>query len=197
MGARTVPASADRPVFYYDLGSPLCYLVAEQIMHTLELVPEWQPVLTSELGGPDPTIDRPGIERQAAELGLQPLRWPQRLPPDSGSAMIAATYAKQIGRGVAFSLAAFRQAFAAGRDLGESDTLLIAGAACEMHPAALTQALTRRSVARALADATARAAQAGVRSLPAIGTAGLVFDGPEALQRAAEALRRADQAVRS
>ena len=32
--------------------------------------------------------------------------------------MLVATYAKQIGRAVAFSLAAFRQAYAAGRDLG-------------------------------------------------------------------------------
>ena len=48
--------------------------------------------------------------------------------------MLVATYAKQIGRAVAFSLAAFRQAFAGGRDLGERDNVLIAAAACEMHP---------------------------------------------------------------
>ncbi len=51
--------------------------------------------------------------------------------------MLAATYAKRIGRAVAFSLAAFRQAFAGGRDLADQDTILIAGAACEMHPTAL------------------------------------------------------------
>ncbi len=65
---------------------------------------------------------------------LQPLRWPERWPPDTRTAMLAATYAKQIGRAVAFSLAAFRQAFAGGRDLGDTDTVLIAAAACEMHP---------------------------------------------------------------
>ena len=48
--------------------------------------------------------------------------------------MLAATYAKQFGRAVAFSLAAFRQAFAGGRDLGDEITVLIAAAACEMHP---------------------------------------------------------------
>ena len=51
--------------------------------------------------------------------------------------MLVATYAKQTGRVVAYSLAAFRQAFAAGRDLGERDTVLIAAAAAEMHPAAV------------------------------------------------------------
>ena len=53
--------------------------------------------------------------------------------------MLAATYAKWIGRGVAFSLAAFRQAFAAGRDLSERDNVLIAAAACEMHPTAVVK----------------------------------------------------------
>ena len=52
-------------------------------------------------------------------------------------AMLVATYAKQGGRVVAYSMAAFRQAFAAGRDLGDRDTVLIAAAAAEMHPAAV------------------------------------------------------------
>jgi predicted DsbA family dithiol-disulfide isomerase len=82
--------------------------------------------------------------------------------------MLAATYAKRIGRTVAFSLAAFRQAFAGGRDLGDTDTLLIAGAACEMHPAALLKALDTRSVAHALEEANARAVAAGVESVPAV-----------------------------
>ena len=42
--------------------------------------------------------------------GLQPLRWPDPFPAESEWAMLVATYAKQIGRAVAFSLAAFRQA---------------------------------------------------------------------------------------
>ena len=62
--------------------------------------------------------------------------WPEPFPSDSEWAMLVATYAKQIGRAVAFSLAAFRQAFAAGRDLSERDNVLIAAAACEMHPLA-------------------------------------------------------------
>ena len=61
--------------------------------------------------------------------------------------MRAATYAKQIGRTVAFALAAFRQAFAGGRAL-DADNVLIAAAACEMHPAAVLKAIELRSVAR-------------------------------------------------
>jgi 2-hydroxychromene-2-carboxylate isomerase len=162
---------AEQPVFYFDLGSPECYLVAEQVMSALPVVPEWEPVLAAELGA-EGGVDRVAIERRAAALGLQPLRWPERWPPDTRRAMLAATYAKRIGRAVAFSLAAFRQAFAAGRDLGDDDTVLIAGAACEMHPSALLKGIGLRSTEEALADATERARRDGVRVLPAVVGAG-------------------------
>ena len=54
------------------------------------------------------------VERRAAERGLQPVRWPDPLPFDSAFAMRAATFARQIGRSVAFAQAAFRQAYLAG-----------------------------------------------------------------------------------
>jgi predicted DsbA family dithiol-disulfide isomerase len=159
----------EQPVFFYDLGSPQCYVVAETIMATLPVVPEWQPVFGSELSAANPAqLDRDQIEEQAAELGLQPIRWPAIWPADTHQAMLAATYAKQIGRAVAFSLAAFRQTFAGGRDLGDEDTILIAGAACEMHPTALRKGIELRSTQRALANATRRARTAGVTALPAI-----------------------------
>jgi 2-hydroxychromene-2-carboxylate isomerase len=160
-----------RPVFYYDLGSPRCYPVAEAIMGTLPVVPEWEPILGAGIAPADrqdPDTERAQIEREAHELGLQPVRWPATWPPDTTNAMLAATYAKQIGRAVAFSLAAFRQAFAGGRDLGQEDTILIAGAACEMHPTALRKGIELRSTRRALQKATQRAHDAGVKTLPAI-----------------------------
>ena len=80
--------------------------------------------------------------------------------------MRAATYAKQIGRTVPFALAAFRQAFAGGRDLSVPDNVLIAAAACEMHPAAVLKGAGLRSIATRLEEATALAAQRGVRDVP-------------------------------
>jgi 2-hydroxychromene-2-carboxylate isomerase len=156
-----------QPVFFYDLGSPQCYLVAETIMAALPVVPEWEPVLGAEFADAA-GVDRPEIEHYAEDLGLQPLRWPANWPPDSERAMLAATYAKQIGRAVAFSLASFRQTFAGGRDLGDEDTVLIAGAACEMHPTALRKGTGLRSTQNALAQATRRARDAGVTGLPAV-----------------------------
>ncbi len=182
-----------QPVFYYDLGSPDCYLAAETIMSSLPVVPEWEPLLGSDLAPLDPHPNRDRIGRQAKELGLQPLRWPSGWPPDTERAMLAATYAKRIGRGVAFSLAAFRQAFAGGRDLGDEDTILISGAACEMHPTALRKGIDLTSTRAALADAARRARQGGVTALPAIQIGDRVFSGPNAVHEATAALEHALQ----
>jgi 2-hydroxychromene-2-carboxylate isomerase len=171
----------EQPVFYYDLADPECYLVAERVMSELPVVPEWEPVL----GEPPSAHGFGHIERRAAELGVQQIRWPSAWPPNSREAMLAATYAKRIGKGVAFSLAAFRQAFAGGRDLGDRDTVLIAGAACEMHPSALLKAIKLRSVGEALEQAGLRARTAGVKTLPAIQVGDEVFDGPELIESAA------------
>ncbi len=149
-------------IFYYELGDPGCYLVAEQIGSVLPVVLEWEPVPAVANGA---LPDRAAVESSAIKLGLQPLRWPEPWPPDTALAMLAATYAKRVGRAVAFSLAAFRQAFAGGRDLGDRDTVLIAAAACELHPAALLKGVGLRSVSEALDQAAARARAAGVRSV--------------------------------
>ncbi len=179
---------AEQPVFYYDLASPACYLVGEQIVSALPIVAEWEPVLASNAGAAGLEPERWLIEHAAGELGLQPLRWPKLWPPDTREAMLAATYAKAIGRAVAFSLAAFRQAFAAGRDLEDEATVLLAGAACEMHPTALLNGVSLRSVAHRLERAGERARAAGVLSLPAIQVGRVTFEGLGAIEDAALAL---------
>ncbi|MHB8692466.1 MAG: DsbA family protein [Solirubrobacteraceae bacterium] len=178
---------ADQPTFYYDLGSPGCYLVAERVMSAMPVVPEWEPVLARALGfsGVDEAVELDVLAARAAELELQPLRWPAQWPPDTEFAMLAATYAKHIGRAVAFSLAAFRQAFAGGRDLGDQNTVLIAAAACEMHPTAVLKGASLRSVASSLVAAGERARVAGVRELPSIQVGERVFSGEGAPEQAA------------
>lgn len=187
-----------QPVFYFDLASPEAYLVAERVMTALPEVPEWQPVLLAGLAagrvGPfrcaeEETIHRAHVERRAHVYGLQPLRWPDAYPADTTWAMHAAMYAKQIGRAVPFALAAFRQAFAGGRDLGQRDAVLIAAAACEMHPAAVVKGAELGSIAARLTGATEAAARAGVLDVPAVRVDGRVFHGDAGLQGAAGALR--------
>jgi 2-hydroxychromene-2-carboxylate isomerase len=180
LGEMPVPDAA----FYFDLASPPAYLVAEQILHVLRGPIEWQPVLACELPGGE-SFDPAAIERRAQELGLQPLRWPSPFPFDSALAMRTATYAKSIGRTVPFAQAAFRQAFAGGRSLAEPDNVLIAAAACEMHPTAVQQGAELRSVHEQLSTATAQAARAGVTDVPAVRIGQDVFVGEHALQQAA------------
>jgi 2-hydroxychromene-2-carboxylate isomerase len=134
-------------------------------------------------------VFREEVERRAAELGLQPVRWPEPFPFDSALAMRVATYAKSIGRAVPFAQAAFRQAFAGGRALDDEDSVVIAAAACEMHPAAVLRAASLRSVAGQLADTTEQAARAGVRGVPAVLVGEAVFHGERALSDAVAALR--------
>ncbi len=178
MSAAPAP-SLSHPVFYYDLASPACYLAAEQITAALPVVAEWEPI-RARIGD----VDRELIERHAEALAIQPLRWPPQWPPDSELAMLAATYAKRIGRTVSFSLAAFRQAFAGGRDLGDRDTVLIAAAASEMHPTALLKGVALRSVTEALEQASERARVAGVTAVPAIQVGADVFAGERVVSRA-------------
>jgi 2-hydroxychromene-2-carboxylate isomerase len=181
----------DQPVFFYDLGHPDCYLLGERVMGELAVVPEWEPVHAAALGLQPAQPDPVQLAERIAAAGLQPLRLPREWPPDTEKAMLAATYAKHIGRAVAFSLAAFRQAFAGGRDLSDEGTVLIAAAACEMHPTALLKGMTLRSVTDGIRAALDRARLAGVTALPAIQVGAETFSGPDALDRAGEALSAA------
>jgi 2-hydroxychromene-2-carboxylate isomerase len=130
----------------------------------LDPVPEWVPVSSV----PVPEVDRREVERRGDELGLPEVRWPDPFPFDAWTAALAATFAKQSGRAVAFSLAAMRQAFAAGRDLSVVDNVLLAAAACELHPRAVLKGVDSRSVQQALEGANAAAAAQGVGLVPAI-----------------------------
>jgi 2-hydroxychromene-2-carboxylate isomerase len=112
------------------------------------------------------------------------VRWPAQVPFDSAFAMRAATYAKATGRAVAFSQAAFRQAWCGGRSLADVDSVLISGAACELHPKALLKGAELRSTHQALERASA-----GVTAVPAIVLpGGETFHGEDAPERAAAAV---------
>ena len=185
-----VSEAVEQATFYLDLGNPGSYLVAERVLATMPVATEWIPVreVVLDPGAPERAPDLVALRARAAALGLLPLRWPSVWPQDTSFAMLAATYARQIGRTVAFCQAAFRQTFAGGRDLGDENTVLIAAAACEMHPAAVLKSTSLRSVASRLAAATEQAAAQGVTTLPAIVAGERVFTGEDAPERAATAL---------
>lgn len=207
----TAGSSTADAAFYFDLASPQAYLAAERILHVLRNPPtpvEWQPILAADLpasGDPFGALRceregealRENVERRARALGLQPLRWPQDFPFDSAQAMLAATYAKSIGRTVPFAQAAFRQAFAGGHSLAQIDNVLIAAAACEMHPQAVLKGTELKSTRAQLQAATAAAAQAGVTAVPAVRNGNQVFVGEDAIEQAAAHMRTTTTAAAS
>ncbi len=195
---------APRATFYYDLGSPYAYLAAERIHRVFEDAgaepPVWQPILLGALfkrfdrdswaNGPAREEGLREVERRAQAYGLPPIRWPEPFPGNSLFAMRVATFATEIGRGVSLPLAAFRQAFAAGRDLSEPDNVFIAAASAELHPRALRAAAERDSIKARLREATAAAGDAGVTGVPAVVIGDEVFWGDDRLEEAAASSAR-------
>ena len=104
--------------------------------------------------------------------------------------MRAATFAKQTGRTVSFSLAAFRQAFAAGRDLSDPDNVLIAAAACELHPRALLKAVETEGGQGRAARGDRRGGRAAASTAsPRSSSASEVFWGDDRLEEAVRGAR--------
>jgi 2-hydroxychromene-2-carboxylate isomerase len=188
----------ERATFYFDLGSPYAYLSAERISGLFSEAgleqPEWQPVL---LGGLFQRFERGSwsqtparaegiaeVERRASAYGLPPIVWPEPWPGNTLTAMRTAAFAKQTGRTVSFALAAFRQTFAAGRDLSEPDNVWIAAAACELHPRALEKAVQTEAVKGALRGATEAAGDRGVFGVPSVVVGDEVFWGDDRLEEA-------------
>ena len=196
-----------RSTFYFDLGSPFAYLAAERIASVFDEAgaphPEWRPILLGGLfgrfgrdswaNGPDRDAGLREVERRAQAYGLPPIRWPEPFPGNTLFAMRAATFAKEIGRTVAFSLAAFRQAFAAGRDLSDPDNVFVAAASCELHPRALETAVARDAIKLRLREATEEAGDAGVIGVPSVVVGDEVFWGDDRLEEAADAAAMLDR----
>jgi 2-hydroxychromene-2-carboxylate isomerase len=195
----------ERATFYYDFNSPYSYLAAERISGLFaeaELEqPEWQPISFGHIlkatgrrpwslppDGPDPA-HLAEVQRRADERGLPKVVYPKGWPIENYSLdpIRAATYAKESGRVVSFTLACFRQVFAAGRDMSEIDNVLIAAAACELHPNAVTKGIETQSVKHKLRGATDEALARGVEGIPTIAVGEQLFWGDDRLEEAVQA----------
>jgi 2-hydroxychromene-2-carboxylate isomerase len=196
---------AGRATFFYDFSSPYAYLAAERISGLFAEAkveqPEWQPISFGHVlkaSGRVPWSMQPGgaeqehldeIARRAAERGLPEVRYDEGWPAASSSLIPtrAAVFAKEAGKVVSFSQAALRQRFAAGRDLSELDNVLIAAAACELHPRAVIKGIETQSVKDRLTAATAAAIEQGVEGIPTVAVGGELFWGDDRLEEAVRA----------
>ena len=197
--------SQERATFYYDFNSPYSYLAAERISGLFAEAgaeqPEWQPIsfghVVQAIGrtpwsmqpdGPNPA-DLDEIRRRADQRGLPEVIYPKGWPVENYSLnpTRAAIYAKESGRVVSFSLAAFRQVFAGGRDMSDVDNVLLAAAACELHPKAVLKGIETKSVKEELKRATEEAIELGVTGIPTVAVGGELFWGDDRLIEAAKA----------
>ena len=192
-----------RATFYYDFNSPYSYLAAERISGVFAEAgveqPEWQPIsfghiLKSTGRRPwsleeDRSFDFDEIQRRADERGLPEVTYPNGWPIENYSLnpIRAAIYAKESGRVVSFSLACFRQVFAGGRDMSDVDNVLIAAAACELHPNAVLKGIETQSVKERLRAATDEALALGVGGIPTVAVGDQLFWGDDHLEDAAQA----------
>jgi 2-hydroxychromene-2-carboxylate isomerase len=196
---------SERATFYYDFNSPYSYLAAERISGLFAEAgleqPEWQPISFGHLlrttgrrpwslppEGPDPT-DLEEIQRRADERGLPRVVYPEGWPIENYSLnpVRAAIFAKESGRVISFSLACFRQVFAAGRDMSDLDNVLVAAAACELHPNAVLKGIETRSVKDKLRAATDEALELGVEGIPTVAVGDQLFWGDDRLEDAVRA----------
>jgi 2-hydroxychromene-2-carboxylate isomerase len=193
----------ERAVFYYDFNSPYAYLAAERISGLFAEAgleqPEWQPIsfghVLKETGRRpwsfegEKRANLAEIERRATERGLPKVVYPKGWPIENYSLnpVRAAIYAKEAGRVVSFSLACFRQVFAGGRDMSDVDNVLIAAAACELHPNAVLKGIETQSVKDKLRNATEEALARGLVGIPTVAVGDELFWGDDQLEDAIDA----------
>jgi 2-hydroxychromene-2-carboxylate isomerase len=199
------------PAFFFDVTSPLSYLMAERVERKLGTV-DWVAADGSRLRrirmeaaaggegpGPAPAETRPLRTRaEACARAMRlPLVWPDRFPGGSPCAQRACAFACELGAGGAFALAASRLAFCGGFDLEDPETLAEAAAAAGV-PLEECLAAAGETWRDEELEATARHLHAhGVTELPAIRIDGRWIEGESGLLVAGALLNQAATARRS
>ena len=209
---RSTKQPAVGPAFFFDVSSPLSYLMAERVERKLGAV-EWvaadgavlRRIIESEAAsaGRAPvatsTESRPlraRAESCARALRL-PLVWPDRFPGSAPCAQRACAFACELGAGGAFALAASRLAFCGGFDLEDPETLAEAAAAAGV-PLEECLAAAGETWRDAELEATARHLYLhGVTELPAIRVGDRWIHGDSGLLVARTLLHRSESSGRS
>jgi 2-hydroxychromene-2-carboxylate isomerase len=191
----------ERPVLYFDVGSPFAWLAAERAADVLGVAPVFQPVLLGglfKLAGRsswavgDPARREAGvldIEQRAQLYGLPALRWPPRWPGDYLTAQRVAVWAQGHGSAEAYALAAMRRSFTQGRDLSRPEEVREAAADAGLDREAALEAAADPGVKLALREATQAAHDRGVFGVPTVAVGDELFWGDDRLEDAAAARR--------
>ena len=198
---------SERATFYYDFSSPYSYLAAERISGLFAEAgveqPEWQPISFGHVlketrpasrGRCEPRDQsRPTSTRSsgappsaACRRSATPDGWPSEtysLVP-----VRAAIFAKEAGKVVSFSpgraSASASRPAATSRDV---DNVLIAAAACELHPKAVHEGDRDEVGQGAPAAGDGEAIERGVDRIPTVAVGDELFWGDDRLEDAVAA----------
>ena len=203
-GATASPMS-DRATFYYDFSSPYSYLAAERISGLFAEAeaeqPEWQPISFGHVlkqSGRRPWSFERGPQRPTSRRSSgapTSAGCPRSSIPRAGRSRTTAsprcgrrsTPRSPAGSSPSASPPSAR-CFAAGRDLSDVDNVLIAAAACELHPNAVLKGIETASVKDGLQRGDrARRSSAGVEGVPRSRSGDELFWGDDRLEEAVAA----------
>lgn len=185
----------DRPVLFFDLGSPYAYLACERAASVLGVAPDLCPIVLGPIfavrgfdswgRGEGRAENTAEVERRARVYGLPPMAWPAQWPVNTLHAMRMAVWAVERGRGAAFARAAFRAGFVDGADLRDHAVLARCAGAAGFPGVDVAAVVADPAIKAALRRNTDAAIVAGVRGVPTVAVAGRLVYGDDRLVEAA------------
>ena len=185
--------------FYYDLGSPYAYLLADRIDLAFDTSIEvrWEPVL---LGGifkhngrsswaetPKRADGMAEIAARAAARGMEPFNYAEPWTNNGLTAMRADVYAHATGSGRRFATEAFRVQFNEALPLSDPENIELAAHRAGLDPGDTLAATQDPLVKQKLIDNTQAAIDAGAIGVPTIVVGDQAFFGDDQLEAAVAA----------
>lgn len=163
----------DNVRFYFSFRSPYSWLALHRInliCHELPVELKLIPVFPSrnktvlpEQAKIDYMIE--DVNRTVSAYGLN-IRWPKPFDTDWLPVHMAAIYAEEQGKGIAFCLAMYKSRFVEGRDIGEHASLRDSARETGLNEDEMIDVLGNREYKRKLLEGMAEAGKAGVFGVP-------------------------------
>ncbi|HVG57062.1 MAG TPA: 2-hydroxychromene-2-carboxylate isomerase [Hyalangium sp.] len=191
--------------FFFDYASPYSYFASAQVeavAHRTGAELRWRPFLLGAVfkaTGNVPPISTANkaawlirdVQAWANHLGLPPFRMPESFPINSLKANRLGLVAAEQGRIVPFSHAAFRAAFADGKDLNDPQVLAELARGAELSPEQALAKSETQEIKDALRRNTDEALERGAFGAPTFFVGDELFFGNDRLMFVESALSRA------
>jgi 2-hydroxychromene-2-carboxylate isomerase len=191
--------------FFFDYASPYSYLACQQVEAVAQRTGaelRWRPFLLGAVfkaTGNVPPISTANkaswllrdVQDWTSYLGLPPFRIPENFPINSLKANRLGLVAAEQGRIVPFSHAAFRAAFAEGRDLSDPEVLAGLARVAELDPEQALAKAETQEIKDALRRNTDEALSRGAFGAPTFFVGDELFFGNDRLMFVERALSRA------